>query len=193
MGLESVTYISDLVAANPLGTDAKSEGDDHIRRIKTGILGTFPNITGAVTATHTELNFVDGVTSQLSGNSQTATLAGKTLTSPVITAPTITGTKEVKAALSANEIDIATGNYFTKTIASTITFTVTGTPATGTVAAFVLDLTNPGAHAITWWSGLKWEGGSPPTLTASGRDVLSFYTHDGGTVWNGFVIGVDMA
>lgn len=57
MGLESVTYISDFVATNPVGaTDPKSQGDDHIRNIKLGILNTFPSITGAVTATHTAIN-----------------------------------------------------------------------------------------------------------------------------------------
>jgi len=60
MALESVTHISDLVASNPVGaTDPKSEGDDHIRNIKTALLNDFAGITGAVTATHTELNRLD--------------------------------------------------------------------------------------------------------------------------------------
>ena len=62
MSLETGTYISDLNSANPVGTDVKSQGDDHIRLLKSTILATFPSITGAVTATHTELNLLDGVT-----------------------------------------------------------------------------------------------------------------------------------
>lgn len=65
MGLESVTYISDLNANNPTPTDLKSQGDDHLRNIKSALLATFPGVTGAVTATHTELNYVDGVTSAI--------------------------------------------------------------------------------------------------------------------------------
>jgi hypothetical protein len=65
MALETGTYISDLVATNPLGSDLKSQGDDHIRLLKSTIKATFPNIAGAVTPTHTELNFVDGVTSAI--------------------------------------------------------------------------------------------------------------------------------
>jgi hypothetical protein len=65
MALETATYIDGLVATNPLGTDAKSQGDDHIRLLKATLLATFPNITGALTATHTELNYVDGVTSAI--------------------------------------------------------------------------------------------------------------------------------
>ena len=59
MSLESVTHIDDLNATNPLGTDPRSEGDDHIRNIKTVLLTDFVGITGVVTATHSELNFVD--------------------------------------------------------------------------------------------------------------------------------------
>ena len=59
MSLESVTHIDDLNATNPLGTDPRSEGDDHIRNIKTVLLTDFAGITGVVTATHSELNFVD--------------------------------------------------------------------------------------------------------------------------------------
>lgn len=62
MGLETATYISDLVSTNPAANDAKSVGDDHIRLLKSTVKATFPNVTGAVTATHTELNIMDGVT-----------------------------------------------------------------------------------------------------------------------------------
>lgn len=56
MGLESVTFISDLVPTWPLGADKIRQGDDHLRAIKTAIKNTFPNIAGAVTLTHTQLN-----------------------------------------------------------------------------------------------------------------------------------------
>lgn len=57
MALETGTYINSLVATNPIGgTDPKSQGDDHIRLLKSTIKASFPNITGAVTASHTNLN-----------------------------------------------------------------------------------------------------------------------------------------
>ena len=56
MPLESATYISDLIATNPDGEDQGKFGDDHIRMLKSTLLATFPNITGAVTKTHTALN-----------------------------------------------------------------------------------------------------------------------------------------
>jgi microcystin-dependent protein len=56
MPLEAATYIDDLVETNPVATDGSGQGDDHIRLIKSALKATFPSITGAVTATHTELN-----------------------------------------------------------------------------------------------------------------------------------------
>jgi len=62
MALESGTYINSLNASNPAATDSLSQADDHLRLIKSTVLASFPNVSGAVTATHTELNLIDGVT-----------------------------------------------------------------------------------------------------------------------------------
>jgi len=62
MGLETGTYIDSLNTSNPGATDSVAQGDDHIRLIKSTIKNSFPNITGAMTATHTELNLLDGCT-----------------------------------------------------------------------------------------------------------------------------------
>lgn len=58
MGLESTTYIDGLVVTNPTGTDGKSQGDDHLRLIKSVLKNSFPGITGAVTVTQAQLNAV---------------------------------------------------------------------------------------------------------------------------------------
>lgn len=111
----------------------------------------------------------------------------------VLTNKTITGIfKETKTVISASNIDLSVGNIFTRTISTATTFTVSNTPAAGTAFSFVLDLTNGGAGIITWWAGVKWVGGTAPTLTAAGRDMLGFITHDGGTTWSGLVLGKDI-
>lgn len=46
MGLEAVTYPEDLVVTNPTTGDPKSEGDDHLRNIKTAIKNAFPGLAG---------------------------------------------------------------------------------------------------------------------------------------------------
>lgn len=63
MALETGTYINSLVASNPVSTDGIAQADDHMRLIKSTVKATFPNITGAVTADHTEINVLDGITS----------------------------------------------------------------------------------------------------------------------------------
>lgn len=56
MPLESASYLHQLEPSNPAPTDQLRQADDHIRLIKQVLQDTFPNIAGAVTATHTELN-----------------------------------------------------------------------------------------------------------------------------------------
>ena len=108
------------------------------------------------------------------------------------TIPTLTGMRQTRVAMGASNIDLSTGNYFTRTISGATTLTVSNIVATGSANSFILDLTNGGAGAITWWSGVKWVAGTAPTLTAAGRDTLGFFTHDGGTNWTGLVLGKDI-
>ena len=49
MGLETGTYITDLVDTNPVAGDNLSQADDHLRLIKSCIQGTFNGFTGAAT------------------------------------------------------------------------------------------------------------------------------------------------
>ena len=47
MALESASFIPELTVTNPVGaSDAKSQGDDHIRLIKTAIKGSCPSFVG---------------------------------------------------------------------------------------------------------------------------------------------------
>lgn len=102
------------------------------------------------------------------------------------------GLREARVTMAASDININAGNYFTRTISGATTLTVSNVPAAGTAASFILDLTNGGSATITWWSGMKWAGGTAPTLTSAGRDVLGFFTHDGGTTWSGLLLGKDV-
>jgi hypothetical protein len=114
-------------------------------------------------------------------------------TNAVGTTPTWTGIKETSVAVAASAIDLSLGNYFTKTISGSTTFTVSNVATSGTVNSFILQLTNGGSSTVTWFSGVDWAGGTAPTLTTSGVDVLGFYTIDGGTNWYSFVLGKAMA
>ena len=54
MALESASFISGLVSANPPGTDAISQGDDHLRLIKTVLKASLPNADEAINGIHTK-------------------------------------------------------------------------------------------------------------------------------------------
>ena len=101
----------------------------------------------------------------------------------------ITAIRETKVAMGANDINLAQGNLFTKTISGVTALTISNALAAGNVNSFVLELTNAGSAVITWFSGVKWAGGIAPTLTTSGKDILGFYSHDGGTTWN--ILGIN--
>ena len=118
-----------------------------------------------------------------------------TTDSQTLSNKTITGAKETKVAMAANDIDLTLGNYFTKTISGSTSLTVSNIPTTGTSASFILDITNAGTSVTfsTGFTSVKWAGGSAPTLSTSGRDVLGFYTYDAGSTWNAFLIGKGMA
>lgn len=60
MPLETATFISDLVATNPAGTDQASTLDQHDRLIKSVLKATFPNAGGAITPTVAEFNALVG-------------------------------------------------------------------------------------------------------------------------------------
>lgn len=133
----------------------------------------------------------DYMTGELAGNASTVTNGVYLSATQTLTNKTYQATKEVKASIAANNIDLSLANYYTKTITNTTTFTVSNVPSTGTAVSFILELTNAGAYTINWWSGVKWAGGVAPTLTASGVDILGFYTYDGGTTWRGFLLAKD--
>ena len=63
MGLESATYISQLVTSNPAGADDYSTADDHLRLLKAVLQAQFPNFGAvAITPDAAELNKLDGLT-----------------------------------------------------------------------------------------------------------------------------------
>lgn len=181
VGLGNVDNTSD--ANKPISTATQTALDGKAPLASPALTGTPTAPTAAVGTDTTQLATTAHVFAE---RAATATLTNKTLTTPVLT-----GAREVRVAMPANAIDLSAGNVFTKTISGATTLTVSNTPTTGNAASFILELTNAGSAAITWFSGVKWAGGTAPTLTAAGVDVLGFYSHDGGTTWRGMMLAKD--
>ena len=161
--------------------------------ITPGVTGTLPVANGGTGIT----SFGSGVATWL-GTPSSANLAAavtdETGSGALVfaTTPVITGLREKSVAIAASDIDLSLGNYFTRTISGTTTFTVSNVATSGDVAAFILILTNGGSATVNWFSGVTWAGGTGPALTASGVDIIGFFTINGGTTWRGMLLAKDI-
>ena len=293
MALETATYISQLTATNPTASDPVSQGDDHLRLIKSVLQSQFTTLgAAAVTTTAAELNLLDGKSAvgdaSGPGSSTNNAIArfdgtgGKTLqnsgttisddgdivvggTTPKVTIgdggaedtmlvfdgaaidfrvglddgldqleigvgsahgttagiimdtaadmslggyinfqdeqairPDFKDYAETVSVLGdlgggTDAIDLSAGNVVTATVSTGAqTFTFTNPSTSGKSCSFTLILTNGGSQTVNWPGSVDWAGGSAPTLTSSGIDVLTFFTVDGGTIWYGFPAGLEM-
>jgi len=201
MAIETFEFIDDLNAANPTATDNVSEGDDHLRGLKTTLKNTFPNVTGAINATETELNYVDGVTSAI----QTQLNAKETADATIVKDADIGSTVQ---AYDADTAKTDTAQAFTEDQ----TFEAITETVTAKSAGFTPDLSNDGtvynvtgAVAVTmptaesgksftiiasapvssWTGTIKWASATVPTGT--GICIYTFVSD--GTNWYAFEAG----
>ena len=106
MPVETATFISQLSATNPLGTDAISDGDAQIRLVKDVLQKQFTSLgAAAVTGTAAELNLIDGVTATTTElNYLDITTLGTSEASKVVTAD---ANGDVTIADGAYDFDVA--------------------------------------------------------------------------------------
>lgn len=163
MGLETASYISQLVDTNPVVGDPVGEGDDHLRLIKTVLKTQFPNLTAAaVNSNVTELNLLDGITALV-------TLAAD---------QTWTGSQRGSpSAVTDGTFDLDTANnfHYTPGGADTLEFTNEETGQSGFVKVI-----NTSGHVISLGSEVK-KGASWDVSTA-GTYLVTYYC-DGTNVY----------
>lgn len=118
------------------------------------------------------------------------TTDSQTLTNKTIEAGTFTNgyTEEVNTAntSTAYTIDLANGTLQILTLTGSATITM---PTATAGKSFIVNLkTGAGSFTCTF-SGVKWAGGTAPTITttASRQDIFSFFAD--GTNWYGVVVG----
>lgn len=92
---------------------------------------------------------------------------------------------------TAATINFETGNFFSATSTAATTWAFSNPVASGDFGGFVLELTNGGAYTQAWPAAVDWPGGSAPSLTASGKDILLFVTRDAGTTYHGMPASID--
>ena len=90
------------------------------------------------------------------------------------------------------DIDLTAANSVSGTVdTSTTTFTFSNPTASDELCIFSLVLTNGGSQTVNFPASVDWEGGTAPSLTTSGVDILVFATVDGGTIWHGQTYSLD--
>ena len=92
---------------------------------------------------------------------------------------------------TAATIDMTSANFFSATLGGACTFAFTNPCTTGDFGGFVLELTNGGSDTVNWPASVDFAGGTAPTLTAAGVDLLVFVTRDAGTTYHGMVASAD--
>ena len=89
-------------------------------------------------------------------------------------------------------INLALGDCVSATVdTGTTTFTFTNPTAADECNIWALILTNGGSQTVNFPAAVDWEGGTAPTLTTSGVDILVFLTIDAGTTWHGQAFSLD--
>ena len=103
-------------------------------------------------------------------------------------------TQALGSAGGTRTVNLNNGNSVTATVsASANTFVFSNPTAGDELCGFTLGLTNGGSQTVNWPSSVDFAGGTAPALTASGVDWLVFWTVDGGTIWNGKLVGAAFA
>ena len=161
-----------------------------------GNLTSTTNASGLSSWLMSLMGKVAGIATSIASLSATVaglgTMASQSASAVAITGGTATLTteRETKVALGSiagsTALDWSTGGLFTVTVTgSGAVFTHANLPS-GKVGYVTLDITN-GGLATSLFSGCKNAGGVAPSLSSSGRDIVSLMCHDGAVV---NVIGV---
>ena len=97
--------------------------------------------------------------------------------------------------LSSNTtIEPNDGTYFDCTIqaAASVQFSL-GRVRNEKYIEVVLEIVDGGGGTVTWAANVQWAGGTAPTLTGSGTDIVRLFTRDNGTTWYGETIGLNFS
>lgn len=123
-----------------------------------------------------------------------------TITGSGITGSNVTAIPEMTMLVSGTiaapggttvRLNLTNHNYFNVSASSTgtVTWVIVNPPPTGEAQSIVVEYINGGVVTNSWFTGIKWPGGTAPTLTSGANpDILGFVTDDGGTNWRGVLL-----
>lgn len=143
-----------------------------------------------VTATSTELNYVDGVTSAIQTQLNTKLSATNLASTFETNNNNITELKQAcfngiiddGNSSTADTIDWTTGSIHKSTLTGNCAYTFTS--PTGASRIQLLIYTGAGSFAVTWPASVKWTAGTAPTITTTASKVdIATFLWDGTNYW----------
>ena len=146
--------------------------------MSSSVTGTTVSFSGAATLGNTVV--IGGATNLQDNNLQRPTLLDYCVKGSAL-----------GSVSTAATIDMTSANFFSATLGGACTFAFTNPCTTGDFGGFVLELTNGGSDTVNWPASVDFAGGTAPSLTASGVDLLVFVTRDAGTTYHGMVSSAD--
>lgn len=173
-----------------LGLTGTNSGDETVTTVGTLINGA----TGKETPHNDDqLALMDSEATNVLKKLSWSHIKAALFSSPVISSPTINNgyTEESYAANASDYSTISLANGTIQTITLNQASTTIAFPANDAGKSFLLIIKQDGngSRTVTWDSGVKWPGGTAPTITAtaSKADLFSFICD--GTVWYGVNAG----
>ena len=180
----SPTLVTPLLGTPTSGTLTNCTG----LPIATGVSGLGSNVATFL-ATPSSANLASALTDETGSGSA---VFG---TSPTITKPTLNATIAGSASPTVNVGGTTTCDLSAANIQHIVMGAGNTTIALSNVAVgqlFMIDITQDavGSRTVTWFSTIRWAGGSAPTLTttANKRDAFGFLCTGSGT-YDGYIIG----
>lgn len=85
-------------------------------------------------------------------------------------------------------LSFKSGNYVAMTLTGTTVLSLSDFPSSNRVGTMVLEITNGGAHSLTWPAGLTWVSGSAPVLRVVGTNLVGIIARANGTILRGTLI-----
>lgn len=174
---ENKSYV---LAAEPATTLANWK----LLRTPTDVVLSVAGLNGAITAAALKSALAYAV-AEVAGL-QTALDAKLALTGGVMSGRLdFAGFSERVATVTTGAIAIDTGSVANLAISANTTISLTNlpsTPATGQTVSAQLRVTTTGTPVITWPSGIKWPGGTAPTI-AAGLLVVTITAYWTGSAW----------
>jgi len=177
MALEDLTgtnkYIDALVNTNPSSTDPRSEGDNHIQGVKNVLLNTFAAITGAVTATHTELNKLAGYVGDLIQLS----VAQEWTAQQNFDAATMPYASPLVWDLDTQQVAIVT-------LAGNTSLSNPTNMKAGSTYILIIKQDSTGGRTLSFGTSYKWAFGAAPELSTTSLAVCAIaFVSDGANLY----------